>query len=303
MCELGFAMSRKFIQFGIFSVVAALVFGKVLCQWAMFAWGSELFSHALLVPFISGYLIWVRKAEIGLEGRPAYGAGAGFLAGALLLLGGYWQAIHALESLVPADALTFQMLAFWCVLMSGVAFVFGNGELRRFCFPLGFLLFAVPFPAILTGWVTRMLQVGSADAADLLLRLSGMPVLRSGTRFELPGFAMEVAPQCSGIHSTVVLFIVSCVAGYLLLRTTRNRIILVLAVIPLALLRNGLRIFTIGQLCVNVNPEMIHSYIHTKGGPIFFALSLIPFFALLLLLRKREERRARATRTPGDQVQ
>ena len=296
-------MSRKYTQFGIFSVVAALVFGKVLCQWAMFAWGSELLSHALLVPFISGYLIWIRKAEMGVEARPAYGVGAGFLAGALLLLGGYWQASHAGETLVLVDSLAIQMLAFWCVLMSGVAFVFGIAELRRFCFPLGFLAFAVPFPALLTGWVTRVLQVGSADAAELLLRLSGMPVLRSGTRFELPGFAMEVAPQCSGIHSTVVLFIVSCVASYLLLRTTRNRIILVLAVIPLALLRNGLRIFTIGQLCVNVDPKMIDSYIHKKGGPIFFALSLIPFFALLLFLRKREGQKERATRTPGDQVQ
>jgi exosortase len=144
--------------------------------------------------------------------------------------------------------------------------------------------------------VERGLQLGSAEAADLLLSLSGMPVLRNDvTSFVLPGFRMNVAPQCSGIRATLVLFILSFVAGYLLLRTTRSRLILVLAVVPLALLRNGLRIFTIGQLCVQISPDMAKSYIHTKGGPIFFALSLIPFFALLLFLWKREGQGERTT--------
>jgi exosortase C (VPDSG-CTERM-specific) len=221
----------------------------------------------------------------------------------LLLLGGYWQASLAGKSLTSADALAIQMLAFWCLLLGGLAFAFGTSTIRRFCFPLGFLLFAIPFPEFLSDGINRVLQLGSADAADILLSLSGMPILRTGTKFELPGFTMEVAPECSGIHSTLVLFIVSCVAGYLLLRTTRNRLILVFAIVPLALLRNGLRIFTIGQLCVNVDPEMINSYIHRKGGPIFFALSLIPFFALLLFLRKREGQSERATRSQRGQVQ
>jgi exosortase/archaeosortase family protein len=103
---------------------------------------------------------------------------------------------------------------------------------------------------------------------------------------------MEVAPQCSGIHSTLVLFIVSLVAGYLFLQRPWARAVLAVAVAPLALLRNGFRIFTIGQLCVQVDPDMINSFIHRQGGPLFFALSLIPFFLLLLLLRRLEHRRA-----------
>jgi exosortase/archaeosortase family protein len=64
--------------------------------------------------------------------------------------------------------------------------------------------------------------------------------------------------------------------------------VLTLAVIPLALLRNGFRVFTIGQLCINIGPHMIDSFIHKKGGPIFFALSLVPFFLILVFLRKSE---------------
>jgi hypothetical protein len=40
---------------------------------------------------------------------------------------------------------------------------------------------------------------------------------------------------------------------------------------------------------------MIHSIIHRKGGPLLFALSLIPSFPLLLWLRRGETRRVAET--------
>ena len=61
-------------------------------------------------------------------------------------------------------------------------------------------------------------------------------------------------------------------------------------VIPLGILRNGFRVFVIGQLCVHIGPYMINSRIHHQGGPLFFALSLVPLFLLLLWLRRRERR-------------
>jgi exosortase/archaeosortase family protein len=85
-----------------------------------------------------------------------------------------------------------------------------------------------------------------------------------------------------------VLLIVSLVAGRLFLRSPWKRTVLALAIIPLALLRNGFRVFVIGELCTHVGPEMINSPIHHRGGPLFFALSLIPFFLLLFYLRKSE---------------
>jgi len=163
--------------------------------------------------------------------------------------------------------------------------------LREIAFPIAFLLFAVPFPNVMLEAIEHFLQHSSADVAFLLFTLSGMPVLRQDTHFQLPGFPLEVAPECSGIHSTLVLFITSFVAGYLFLKSTWRRAALTLFVIPLALIRNGFRILVIGQLCVRVSPEMINSYIHRKGGPIFFLLSLVPFILLLIVLQRSEARR------------
>ena len=70
--------------------------------------------------------------------------------------------------------------------------------------------------------------------------------------------------------------------------------VLALAVIPLGIVRNGLRIFTLGQLCIHVSPAMINSDLHRRGGPLFFAISLTPLFFLLLFLRRLEHRNSQA---------
>jgi exosortase len=160
-------------------------------------------------------------------------------------------------------------------------------------------LFAAPIPSHLHDWIEQFLQHASADVSDLMFWLSGTPVLREGLVFHLPGYSIEVAPECSGIHSTLVLFIIALLAGHLFLRTASRRTLLVLAVMPVALLRNGLRIFTIGQLCVHIGPEMINSYIHRQGGPIFFVLSLVPFYFFLAFLQKSEARQVGHGRMQG----
>jgi len=115
-------------------------------------------------------------------------------------------------------------------------------------------------------------------------------MVREGMVFELPGIAIQVARECSGIHSSWVLFITGLLASHLFLRTRWRKIVLVAFVIPLGILRNGFRIFVIGMLCVHIGPYMIGSVIHRQGGPFFFALSLVPLFLLLLWLRRRERR-------------
>jgi exosortase/archaeosortase family protein len=76
------------------------------------------------------------------------------------------------------------------------------------------------------------------------------------------------------------------VAGQMFLKSGWRRWVFTLAVIPLALLRNGFRVLTLGVLCERIGPHMINHWIHHRGGPIFFALSLIPFFVLLIVLAR-----------------
>jgi exosortase len=131
---------------------------------------------------------------------------------------------------------------------------------------------------------------GSAEASAILLKLSGTPFYREGPVFQLPGIAIQVAEECSGIHSTLVLFITSLLAGNLFLRSSWSRAVLAAAVLPVGILRNGLRICTIALLSVHLGPEMIDSPIHRRGGPVFFVLSLFLLGILVALLRWVERR-------------
>ena len=132
----------------------------------------------------------------------------------------------------------------------------------------------------------RLPQSASAEMANLLFHLSGMPFFRVGPVFQLPNITIQVAQECSGIRSSLVLFMTSILAANLFLKTPWRRVALIAIVIPLAILRNGFRILVIGLLCVHLGPQMIHSLIHRRGGPLFFVLSLIPFLFLLWLLRR-----------------
>jgi exosortase C (VPDSG-CTERM-specific) len=192
------------------------------------------------------------------------------------------------------DYLALMALALVSLVTAGGFLFMGARWMRAAAFPFAFLLFTVPLPDAAVNWLENASAHASAEAAARLFALAGTPLLRHDTVFELPGIVLQVAQECSGIRSSLVLFITSVLASHLFLRTPWRRVALVAVVIPLGIIRNGLRIVTIGLLCVHVGPEMIDSPIHHRGGPVFFALSLVPLFLLLWWLRRQESRRAEA---------
>ncbi len=268
-----------------------LAFSLPLYQLARFSLREDLYSHIILIPVVSLYLIWARRRTLPPPSMPARPWAAGLLAcgGAVLV----WRIGLALSgvTLIPEDALALTTLSFLLLLTGCCAWFLGRETIRAIVFPLAFLIFMVPLPAVGQSALETFLQHGSAEVAYWIFRLSGMPIFRDGLVFQLPGFSLEVAPQCSGIHSTVALFITSVLAAHLFLRSPWKQVTLALVVIPLALLRNGFRVFVIGTLCVRISPDMINSYIHRHGGPIFFVLSLVPFVLVLLLLSRSDRRR------------
>jgi exosortase C (VPDSG-CTERM-specific) len=272
----------------IFALVLATIYSVPLYHLVRHSLANQLWSHVLLVPWISVYLVWLRRHEIP-PGAPSFSACAAIPLGlGTAVISSYGFVTLRGYELAPADYLSLTALSFVLLLIAGIAWIFGPARTRAIAFPLAFLLFMVPFPAFLSHAIEVFSQHASADAASLMFAISQTPVLRDGLFFKLPGITIEVAEECSGIRSTLVLFITSLVGSYLFFRSNTHRALLTVAIIPIAIVRNGLRIFTIAMLCVHVSPDMINSWIHKRGGPFFFALSLIPFFALLIYLYRRE---------------
>jgi exosortase C (VPDSG-CTERM-specific) len=276
-------------QLGLILFTAALcgIFAATLSHWLQFALSKERNTYLLLVPVISGYLIWIKRREI----HGSFSSSATWFL--LPIAIGIVATVSGRSLGDPIDRLSLQFFGFLNFLIAGCFLFIGGSIMRQIAFPLAFLVFAVPMPTLFVGPIEKFLQYGSAETTYWMLSLTPMPMLREGLVFKLPGISLQVAQECSGYNSSFSLLMVSAVAGYLFLQSSSRRAVLAFVVLPLALLRNAFRITTLAFLCVYVNPELIDSYIHHNGGPIFFALSLIPFFMLLWGLRKSEIKKSK----------
>ncbi len=254
-----------------------------LARLVAFALKSDLHSHIVLVPFISGYLLYLRRARLPRN----FGTS---LSGTITLAAAGLAALAFRGSVPPGDELSLIALAFGAFVAAGGFLFLGSEWMRAALFPMAFLVFLAPLPEAVVHRLESLLVLGSTEAAALNFKIAATPLVRQGTIFELPGIVIRVSQECSGIHSSWVLFLISLLASNVFLKTGWRRVVLVAFVIPLAILRNGFRILVIGLLCVHIGPDMINSVIHRRGGPLFFGLSLIPFGLLLLWLRSREQR-------------
>jgi exosortase C (VPDSG-CTERM-specific) len=268
-------------------LLVTLLFLQPLSRLMVYAAHTDLHSHILLVPLITGYLLYLQRKHLPV----AYGSS---IPGAVILCVAAIAALAAgigwRGSLSVNDELALMALAYVSLIGAGGFLFLGSKWMAAAAFPVAFLVFLVPLPDAAVDWLEKASMLASADAAAMYFRLAGTPHVRQGTVFELPGIVLQVAQECSGIRSSWVLFITSLLASHVFLKTKWRRLVLVAFVIPLGILRNGFRILVIGLLCVHIGPHMVDSVIHHRGGPLFFALSLIPLFLLLWWLRHREQR-------------
>ena len=268
-------------------LLLTLLFLQPLIRLTVYAAQSDLDSYILAVPFISGYLLYIERGRYPAMYRSSIAGtvAMGGIAIAALAAGIGWRG-----SLSINDGLALMALSFMSFVAAGGFLFLGSKWMAAAAFPVAFLVFMVPLPDAAVNWLKSASALASASAAQLLFSIAGVPVSQDGVVLSIPGMTLEVAKECSGIRSSWVLFISSLLTSHLFLRTRWRRIVLVAFVIPLGILRNGFRILVIGLLGVYVGPYMVDSPIHHHGGPLFFALSLIPLFILLWWLWHQEQR-------------
>lgn len=247
---------------------------------------SQHYSHISLIPFLCLYLLYLRRAAIfaAVEWNPLLGA-IPMIVGGAISLGTKEPINQALDSLSPS-ILSFVMMC-WGIFL----FCYGIHALRTASLGLSLLIFMVPFPSAVLDAIVGFLQHSSAEATDLLFSVLGVPVLREGFVFSLSDFTIYVAEECSGIRSALALFITGLAAGDLFLRSVWGKMGLVAIVVPLAIVKNAVRIVGLALLANYVDPDfLLDSALHRNGGIPIFLASLAVLFSLVWVLRKLERR-------------
>lgn len=287
------------ICFGCLLLFGAAIFFPPIGALLELASQNETYSHIPLIPVVSLVLLATRRKSIfiGADPRPIMGfivcAGGLIFHGIAAALREHLDRPAFRSQEVPNDYLTLCMAGAVAWVIGSFLAVYGGQAFKRARFALLFLVFAVPLPMFLLDTVITSLQLASAEVSDLVFKLTGVLYHRNGLVFEFPNVSVQVAEQCSGIRSSLSLFILSILTGYLFLGTFSRRLILALAIFPITVVKNAFRIVTITLLANYVDMRFLTDHwIHRGGGIPFFAVALAMFIPLVWVLRRTEPRLA-----------
>ncbi len=260
---------------------------------------QDAYTHILLILPISIGLIVMSWKRHDWKPKPNIRWGVALLGLAALIGGAGLQ--WGRERVLPGDvSLALEMFALVTWWIGSFVCCFGSRIFRGCLFPLFFLFWLVPLPGVALSYVIHFLQQGTVSSAYAMLAALGTPVIKNGTDLTLPGLTLQIVEECSSIRSSMMLIVSSMVMAYVLLRSYWARGIVMLAALPLAIFKNGLRVLTLALLGAYVSPKILDGPLHHQGGVLFFAVSLLGMFALIWLMGKAERRALKPATPPVD---
>lgn len=246
------------------------------------------YSHGLLVPFFSGFLVWRawrdRKGEVGdlssqnpplaLKPMPILGIG--------LLV-----AILGLRAI--AGALLFYQLDAASLLLALVAvcIAFGGFPLLKQTGPaIAFLIFMIPLPYELERNVGAPLKTAATVSSTFLLQTLGLPAIRDGNLILIDEVRLGVVDACSGLKMMVTFAAFSVGATLLIQRSRFEKLMILLGIVPVAILSNVLRITATGVSFAVISDNDTRHFLHELYGYAMMLIGLTLLAAELWVLKK-----------------
>lgn len=278
---------RHLCLLGLAAVAAAIFHGPM----AVVVGSSILvdqYSQILVVAPISVLLICMQRRKVFANAVYSPVGGALYVAFAA---GFVCLARHS-AGMDRSNYISLSILLFSGCCIAAFLFCYGSKASQAAAFPLFFLVLMTPLPDAMRERVVSFLQNGSAVATDWFFTAAGIPFRREGVILTLPTVTIEIAKECSGIRSSMVLFLICMVFGYLYLRSGWSRLALLLWLIPLTIIKNAVRIFTLCTLGMYVDRGFLTGRLHHDGGFVFFALAFAGLWAGVWVLQKLEGRMA-----------
>jgi len=276
---------ERVLLFGGWILLSSLLFAKPLIALIQMAYVSGEVSYLMLIPFIGAWVLVVDHRKIFRDLSYDRTLGAGLFSCAVC--------VGLIASLVSGGSpsnlrLSSLILALVMVWMSGFLLLFGKAASKAASFPLLFLLLMVPLPQSLLNRTIYILQTGSAWITGAFFDLFGVPALREGFVFHLPGVNIEVTQECSGIRSSMVLLILALIVAHFYLLTFWKKALFVIFGLFIMILKNGIRIATLTLLAMYVDPSFLTGRLHHQGGIVFFLVGLVLLLPVLWLLQRGE---------------
>jgi exosortase D (VPLPA-CTERM-specific) len=234
------------------------------------------YSHGVLIPFLSAYLIWRRREELrdlpftgSWQGLWLIGAGAlAWLAGDLSTI--YWIVQYGF------------LLALYGVILA----LTGGAVFRRLWMPLAILVFMVPLPAFFNNTLSLQMQLLSSWLGVIIIRAAGISVFLQGNVIDLGSLQLQVAEACDGLRYLFPLMTLAFVMAQMFRAPFWQRALLFISSMPIAILMNSLRIGAIGITVEYWGAKMAEGLLHEFEGWVVFMFSTAALVGVAALLAR-----------------
>jgi len=239
------------------------------------AWDREPdYSHGFFVAPLALFFLWARRDRFpGAAGRVA------------------WPGLALLAVCVGMRIFSahFYMEAIdgWSILVwvAAVTWLFWGWRVLWWSLPsIAFLWFMVPLPYRVERWLSLPLQRIATKMSCWVLQCLGQPALSEGNVIHIGEHQLEVAQACSGLR--IFVGIVALAFAYVIMvrRPWWERLLLIAAVVPIALVANSTRIVGMGLLLQMVSGEAARTFTHDVAGWVMIPFAAGLFAAMLWYL-------------------
>lgn len=263
---------RSFVLPGVLLAVLLLVFTpSLLSLWDRWLNDSR-YNHGYLVPLFSLYLLYRKKdALLACPGGSAAGL-------ALVLLGLATRAVGVLIYLDWLEAIALLPC------LAGVLVLWGGWRALALSWPaLAFLVFMIPLPFRLETALSLPLQRLATAASSRGLRILGYPAFAEGNIIRM-GEAppVNVAEACSGLSMLMIFFALCTAVAMLMHRPLWERLLVVVAAVPIALASNFVRIVLTAVFYYH-GGQRLGDFLHDFAGWLMMPVGLLLLLVLSVL--------------------
>jgi exosortase len=236
---------------------------------------SDEYSSGLLVPFLTLYVLWVRRrdfAEIPVRPALLWGCGAFLLAQVVRGVGLFFLFGSGLR------------ISLMLSVVALVLMVLGWGALRRLWPILLFLCLMLPWPNRVQAAVALPLQRWATNSAVFCLELTGYEVIQDGNVIRIGDASVAVAEACNGLRMVTAFFVITGLVVLLVRRVWWEKLVVLVSSLPIALLCNTVRLWMTSIAFTMLDGETWKQMFHDYGGFAMMPLALAMVVGELWLL-------------------
>jgi len=273
---------QRRIRFGLSDLLLLLGFAAIimptLIDVAEEMWSTEEGAHGPIILMTGLWLLWIKWPSVrdSIQPPPAWKA-------ALVLV----PLLILLPIVRITDLIEIEGYVMYAAVIAAVYALVGGTVIRKLAFPLVYLAFVFPPPQSLIYAMTMPLKVAISEASIALLKLFGYPIGGTGVMIQIGQYQLLVAAACSGLNSIVSLSALTIFYIYVRHASNlRHAALLLLAVIPIAVAANFIRVIILILLTYHAGEATAQSFLHDLAGLTMFATALVLIYLVDLVLQK-----------------